>query len=355
MSAIWVFRRRRWAKLLAVFVAAAVASLSYQTFVLLIMATVVTSIMLAALRDGDGLERTVVRMIAPSLACALGAAAGLATAFSLNFMAFGHFGLVIEPWRIGGVGYQNRNRAFIALHNMASTGWFLTRQTFGVAPALLAVTLGALGLSARGAPRDEARTRLFAVFVLLATCGATWLVVFLTRAPTGPERSGTLVWFAIIGGALACSASRSRPIVTYGSLAVLLITGVATGAAPFARLGVIQEANDRVMARLSADLAQEEKSPVHAAYVVGAPSVLQRDEDAPMPEMWVTNLLNRAAVRKPLRVRPIYCHGTYNAGVCDAVAQPDVRDAIARMPSYPAAGYLARSGDLIIVKLGPVD
>lgn len=351
MALIWFVRQRIWLNALALFVACAFAILAYQTLVLLILSVALLVIVLDGLRSGRSAGAMFRAMILPAIACVAGGALGLLISFALNLQAFHHFGLVLEPWRLG--HNQGRSRLVITLRNLAGTGWFLTKQTYGALPALLAFTFGTLALSALRAPtREAALTRFFALFILLGICGAIWAVVFLTAVPNVPSRCGVLIWLAVIAAALACDVVKPKTFITNVSLVMLIVIGLATGAWPFFGLSLIQQHNDQVIAKVGADLARAEKPPITRVYVVGGPVLLGDLGEA--GNAWgVSNLIDRDALRRPLAIRPIYCRGIYNAEACGVVGHGQVRNVIAAMPAYPSRGYLVRYNDLLLVKLGP--
>ena len=357
-------QRRPRAFLAIAALGALATALTYQAFTILYAAAVIAMVALEGLREHAPRGRMLARFALAAAALGLGAAAGVLTGYALNLHAFGHFGLQIDDWRLD--DETDRRRFAIALHSARDTLLLLTRQTWGVAPALLAAAMAGLGVRAwRDGARHRPGSALIGWLILALVAGlaaAPFLLPFVAGVGVPKERAGPPLWLMTIVAVLACLGARQhgrRMAMVVGALGLLCVTGLASGAWPYAAYSRVEARDARIMDAIAADFRKAAPAAgVPKAFIIGD-SPLYGFVNGPYQQLqpwWVQILFDRTFTLGDLPADPTYCAGDPDVDDddCATLLTRKGLPALQAMPAYPQPGYIQRRGKVMVVKIGPV-
>lgn len=262
-----------------------------------------------------------------------GIMAGTLAGFTLNAWAFGHFGLLDEPWRRQLLGDDLRGVAaawqagHYALAELRAAG----AEAF-IPLALVTLALG--GLALRRQP-----------LLLLAVTGILG-VTFALPAATGmplPEARGTmLLWLGIAALAGFALATRARP-AALGLLLALAAIGLPPSATMLQRFQASESANRREMQAILAAAAANAPA-ARQVVLLGSPERFQGLAGRES-HFWWAYFLAEVGTREAFGQRlPVeYCLRACNSG----------RDWPELLAVFPAPGAIMLRDGVVAVRIGP--
>ncbi|MBY0337750.1 MAG: hypothetical protein K2X11_14130 [Acetobacteraceae bacterium] len=235
------------------------------------------------------------RLLAVLLAAGVGLALGTLAGFALNAWRFGHFSVVVDPWRfrllegVEGPGLAAASagvRYGLAQLREATWGLFLPLLLGGLALALSLL-----------APRE----RRGVVALRLAMAAGILLVAVALPFATGlplPELRGTmLVWIGLAAvGAFALEGRRVRRAAGALLLAGLVVVGLPRTSDDLVRLSRDEARNRAAMQAILRDVAGRLREPPAKLVLLGAPAPFTGHPGRPGWSWWLHYLMEYEAI-----------------------------------------------------------
>ena len=324
----------------------AAAMLAFQLFALLVIAA---AMMIAAIEECREPEWNASRLLRTLSGVLLwgsaGCVVGLLTGYTLNWFAFGFFGLDIATWRIDAVPDGNRLSAAVqSVLDILAAASTLSKHLLG--PVLLAAMSGWVWLARRR--RDGWRMIALLLALTIGIVLSPGVVTLLSGASVPPDRSGLNVWFVTVAW-LVLLAERvlARPrAVVIGALAAFAAVGVWSNGREMAERSEVRQAYDRHLDRIETDVRRTVTEAGRVRLLVAVGDTSPFAELGTRRAWWVRALL-RSRLEPELVANAVYCPRVAD---CQSLGPPAARPTELPMPAYPADGYLLRSGDVLLMR-----
>jgi hypothetical protein len=324
----------------------AAAMLAFQLFALLLIAA---AMMIAAIDESRAPQWNVSRLLRVLVSVLLwgiaGCAVGLLAGYTLNWFAFGFFGLDIATWRIDAVPDGNRLSAALesvaAILSEAST---LSKHLLG--PVLFAAIGSWLWLAHRR--RDGWRMMVLMLVLTTGIVLAPGMVTLLSGASVPPDRSALNVWFVAVAWLVLLAErvpAKARALVP-GIACVLALVGVWSNGREMAERSNVRQTYDAHLDRIESDVRRLVNDSGRARLLIAV------GDTSPFPELgtrraWWVRALLRSRLEPDLVANAVYCPKVAD---CQSLGPPAARPRELLMPVYPAPGYLLRSGDVLLMR-----
>jgi hypothetical protein len=334
-------RRSPFALPAAAAAGAAAAMLTMQLFALVVIGAALGA---AVARRADGPPgRMAAEGAAVIAAGAAGGAAGLAASLAVNWAVFGVFGYDIAAWRSRGEDIGT-GRAAQALETIRSVAAWTAEQSGPWPFVLAALALGTLLVAA--ARRRSAGPLLMAV-AAAGVIGAVAAIPLASGAPAPASRGGVAAWLGIAMAIVFAGTSVDRRPVAAAALVVLAAAGLWTAPGRIAELSRIGQANRAAMDRIDMDVrALDADEGVRRLVAVGEGVPLTRIEDQ---GPWWPWFVFRDRFEGRYGEQVVVC---FSVEACDGHDPAALRAALDAAPAWPAQGYAARHGDLVVLDFG---